>query len=36
MLQERGRKVDFDRLFGLMIGTACVILTVTLIIMVLL
>jgi hypothetical protein len=36
MLQQWGRKVDFDRLFGLVIGIATVVFTVTLVIMVLL
>jgi len=32
---QRGRKMDFDRLFGLVIGIATVVLTVTLVIMLL-
>jgi hypothetical protein len=36
MLQQRGPKMDFDRLFGLVIGIAAVGLTVTLVIMLLL
>jgi len=35
-INREGRKMDYDRLFGLAIGTASIILTVTAVIMLLL